>query len=84
MVGGKSRSSYSLMPEAKKVVRFWICFKSRLVGFANGSDIGYEGEKDSKRTLRLFTLATGRMDLPFTEMRKTVVESRRRVAGGER
>lgn len=66
------------------VVRFWICFESRLEGFAIGSDIGYEGKKDSKRTLKLLKLTIGRMALPFTEMRKTIEESRRRVAGGER
>lgn len=35
----------------KSVVQLWICFKGRMVGSSNGSDIGCERKKI--RTLRL-------------------------------
>ena len=41
----------------KSVVKFWICFKGRMEGFANGSDTGCERKKIIKKGLKTFDLS---------------------------
>lgn len=77
---GKPGSTTPSWPEAKSAVRFWVCFESRLAGFASGSDIGIK--KDSEDFWPQWK-PSGRTDLPFTETRMTIVEPRKGVAGRE-
>ena len=55
------------------MVRFWIYVEGRVAGFANGSDLEYEIKKRIKKgLLRFLTLATGRMDLPVYQDKKSI------------
>ena len=55
--------------------------KNEVIEFFNTSKRGFE-RKRSHRTLRFLVQATGKMDLPPTEMRKTTVGQDMGVKGG--
>lgn len=46
--------------------------KVELIGLTDGLDMGKREEEESKMTLRILAYVIGLMELPFTEIRKTL------------
>lgn len=52
------------------MLRFWIYLKVETTGLADGPDEGYEREKESKDSSKVWGQRTGKMGLSSTEAGK--------------